>query len=146
MKERVETFLASPAATTMVGWMTLGTVLLFITLAFITVPGIISNTEASRRTDELNTCRASYRADIDRARFVRDDAVAVINIITADAVVSRQDIFAVEAAAEALAEAKLDLVSATADMNDAVLAYDEANDLSQTDPGLFLTQCQESAP
>lgn len=145
MRTRVERFLASPAATTMVGWLTLGCVLLVVTLAFFTVPGIISNTEASRRTDELNACRAEYRSDIDLARIgverasdARLDALGQMlsAAVQLDATTLGQ-VRAQLAAAETAVDDELAVLQQAAD------AYQVANTLSRVDPEAFLNQCQE---
>lgn len=126
--------------------MTLGVGVLTFALFTITIPKVVDNTEASRRTDDLNTCRAGYRSDIDIARIALDRAEDARQDV-ADRMlqaIGRQDATAVatlvaeQVATEAAANDALAAVDAAA------VRYQDENRLSQTDPALFLSRCKEN--
>lgn len=118
-------------------------VLLF---AFLYVPDIREDTGASRRTDELASCRAVYRSQIDRANFDLLDAFGDVQVATAEATVARQDSFAQASAALKLAPLLQAQIAARTDLRDAVTAYEAANALSRENPERFLAICKENDP
>lgn len=160
MPDRIARALASDRAFRVAGWLTLALVLLMLTIARLVIPDIAKNTEANVRTDDLASCRGSYRSDIDEASFAVSEASFGVTTALGDAqsalsdgVVAsiRQDpttlalvAAELEAAEERKQEAFREAVAAYGALADAIAAYDAANALSSEDPDRFLAECKES--
>lgn len=140
-------WLESPFATRVLGWATLTAVLVMLGFAVFLIPDIASNTDASRRTDDLASCRAQYRSAVDDANVVLLDAFGDVQTGIANGVVAaiRQDPTTLALVAADLDAAEERKQEAVAGMVAASDAYRQAVDLSQTDPDLFLDQCKENA-
>lgn len=141
---RLEGWLASDRMTRILGYVTAALVVVMFLLAGFTIPDIVSNTEASRRTDDLASCRAKYRAEVDDAQVHLFDAFGDVQSGIANGVVAaiRQDPTAL-----ALVAAELDMAEerkgeALAAMIEAGDTYRQAVDLSQSDPDRFLEECE----
>lgn len=143
MTDRVERWLGSDRATRALAVLTLVFVVVVMVAAGLTVPQIVSNTEASRRTDNLASCRAAYAAKSDQARdkvlATHGDVLSGVGTAVVNAI--RQDPVALEAIAEQLVEYERARAEATADLVDASNAYADAVLLSQENPGAFLAEC-----
>jgi hypothetical protein len=106
------------------------------------VPGIRADTSASRRSDDLQSCRAEFRTGIDQAQFALLGSFLDVQEIDAQATVARQDSFTLTEHQRRLDEALATRVLIRQDLANAVRAYDEANRLSREDPDLFLARCR----
>lgn len=147
MTRRVEEWLESPAATRLLGWLTLILVATVAGLAALTVPDIRSDTSASRRTDDLASCRAQYRTAFDDATVVVFDTYGAVQdaIGSASVAAIRQDPTTLALIAAEIEGSIQDRQAAISDLLEASDIYNEAVDLSQSDPDAFLSQC-EAAP
>lgn len=159
MADRIARFLASDHSLRVAGYATALLVLAMVVLAGLTIPSILSNTQASRRTDDLASCRASFRAAIDDANLVVLEANWGVTIALgasqtalSDAVVAsiRQDpttlaliAAELEVAEERKAAAYAALGDAFGDLSDANQSYTDAIQLSREDPRRFLANCKE---
>lgn len=140
---RWDEFFAGERATKILLWAVLGVVLAMFGYAVFFVPSIRADTEASRRTDDIASCRGVYRSGVDEANARLYEAFGTIQLITATASVNRQDIFVMDEAREALGPAIEEQVASRGALRDANKAYSDANNLSRTNPEQFLAQCQE---
>lgn len=141
---RVESWLETPAATKLLGWLTLAFVLTVLVLVAVTVPSIRSDTRASRRTDDLASCRAEFRAKIDDATVVLADATADVQTQLSAAVVAsiRQDPTTLQLIAEELAAAESAKHAAIDNLYAASDNYKAAVTRSREAPGDFLDACK----
>ena len=144
MADRLARVLASDQVMRIMGAFTAALVLVMLVLAGLTVPQIASNTQASRRTDDLASCRAQHRAAIDSANYQVDSTSGQVQDAQGQAIVAaiRQDpttlaliAAEIETAIEARREAEAGLFTAIED-------YEAAAALSRTDPERFLFDCK----
>jgi len=140
--ERVAESIPTRAATLFVQSLTL----MILVWAAVNVPAIRENTDANVRTDDLVSCRATYRADVDNATV--DLAIAegaVQDGIAASVVASiRQDPTVLGLVADQITAATESRSSALVELRHAADEYSEAVDRSVVDPDLFLTRCKEN--
>lgn len=143
MSKRALDWLASERATRLLVRGTAVLMAVMVGLAALTVPRIVSNTEASRRTDALASCRARYQADVDKATVRLFDTFGDVQSGIAAGVVAaiRQDPTTLALVAAELNAAEKAKAAALIEMVDASTAYQAAVDLSQTDPDRFLEEC-----
>lgn len=102
----------------------------------------LNNTDAASRSDQLNACRAEYRADIDAATATRADANDVLSVLNADilAAAVNRDPSVVPLIAKAK-RASLTVEAAAQTARVANDAYAAAVTMSRTDPDGFLKTC-----
>lgn len=142
----VTDWLSGPAATRAIGIATLVVAMAMMVLAGLTIPGLVANTEANRRTDDLAACRAEARAGIDEADIELATATARVQALVAVGLSA-----AVGEDVESLQQVIGQIQAATATVNEAIdeltLAadrYADAVTLSREDPDRFLYLCESS--
>jgi hypothetical protein len=142
---KAEQWLASDKTTVLMGYVTVLLVASTMVLAILFVPNIASNTEASRRTDDLASCRAEFRAKIDEANFQVSIALGEAQSGLSDAVVAsiRQDPTTLALIAAEITTAEDRKAEAYVQLKLANDAYGAAVELSNEDPDEFLRQCAE---
>lgn len=145
MQERWNTWLGTNGASKFISRATFAGVLTTLILAAILIPKILDNTDASRRTDDLTSCRATYRADIDHAMTVvlttHGDELDAVGAAAVAAI--RQDpttLALVAAQIETATTARQAAIGALLDASD---AYDAAVRRSREDPDKFLADCED---
>jgi hypothetical protein len=144
--DRLAALLVSDKALRIAGYATAVVAAFSVVVGGFYLSAISQDTTASRRTDQLASCRAQFRSDIDDATVHLFDTYGDVQTGISRAVVAsiRQDptTLALIAADLELAEREKDAAV------DALIAasarYEAAVDLSQADPGQFLAQCQEN--
>lgn len=146
MADRIAQVMASDKAMRMMGYLTAGLVLLMMVLLGLSVPNISANTEASRRTDDLASCRASYRAAVDDATVLVFDTYGRVQDAVGSATVAaiRQDPTSLALIAAEIESAVLERQAAIRALFEANEVYDAAVELSSADPDRFLDDCQET--
>jgi hypothetical protein len=142
---KAEQWLASDKTTVLMGYVTVLLVASTMVLAVLFVPNIASNTEASRRTDDLASCRAEFRAKIDEANFQVSIAIGEAQSGLSEAVVAsiRQDPTTLALIAADITTAEDHKAEAYVQLKLANDAYKTAVELSNDDPDEFLRQCSE---
>jgi hypothetical protein len=144
--DRIASLLVTDRALRIAGYATAVVAVFTVVLGGFYLNSISSDTTASRRTDDLASCRAQFRSDIDDATVHLFDTYGDVQTGISRAVVAsiRQDptTLALIAADLELAErAKDEAVVALIEASD---RYEAAVDLSRLDPSAFLSQCQEN--
>lgn len=144
---RALSWLESDRATRWIGYATLIVVIGMFLLAFVALPTILDNTQASRRTDDLSSCRAGYvaevyAANVELAATTADVLVGLANGLVAavqgDDAATAAAVAEVNAATVANEQAKNQLKTASDNYSDAVAE-------SQSDPNGFVDRCKESS-
>lgn len=145
MADALARMMVSDKAMRMMGYLTAALVVAMMVLLGMSIPNISENTQASRRTDDLASCRASYRAEIDDADFAVTVALGEAQTALSKGVVAsiRQDPTTLALVAAELETAEEHKVEAYAALEDANATYDEAVTLSREDPDQFLDDCKD---
>lgn len=138
-------WLHGTGSTLVIAWATLVAVLGIGFIAIVTIPKILDNTDASRRTDQLTSCRATYRADIDAASTAvlaaHGDELDAVGAAAVAAI--RQDpttLALVASRIETTTEARKEAIASLLTASD---AYDSAVQRSREDPDKFLADCED---
>lgn len=140
----IEEWLSGPAATKLIGIATLVVAVSMMVLAALTVPGLVADTAANRRTDDLGACRDEARSGIDDADVDLATATARVQALVAvglSAAVA-EDVESLQQVIGQIQAATDQVDDAIDDLTEAADRYAAAVTLSREDPDRFLALCE----